>query len=213
MKHTKYPKTYHLPISKEVKNDDKTLKDYSNFEGNEVVVTVKMDGENTTLYHDGLHARSLNSKHNWTRDWLVAWYMSIKYFLPSDIALNVEYMYAKHSIEYNDLDHYVYILNAWKQYSNGIFFLSWDEVHELSERFEIPTPRVLYKGVWDEKKIKEIANTFDTTANEGFVVRNINSFPYDEFSKNVGKFVREGHVQTSDHWLKNTYKNKLKNDL
>lgn len=35
-----------------------------------VVITEKMDGENTTLYRDGLHARSLDSRHHPSRNWV-----------------------------------------------------------------------------------------------------------------------------------------------
>ena len=35
---------------------------------------------------------------------------------------------------------------------------------------------------------------------EGYVVRNVNSFSYDQFSKNVAKLVRKNHVQTSHNW-------------
>ena len=35
---------------------------------------------------------------------------------------------------------------------------------------------------------------------EGYVCRNIHSFPYAEFRKNVSKFVRPRHVKTDKHW-------------
>lgn len=44
-KYVKYPRTYHIPDSAGTK-DDKTLKDYSIFEGKNVIVSLKMDGEN-----------------------------------------------------------------------------------------------------------------------------------------------------------------------
>lgn len=57
MKH-KHPRTYHLPWSEEVHGDDKVLKSTAHFDGEEVVVTEKRDGENTSLYHNGyIHAR------------------------------------------------------------------------------------------------------------------------------------------------------------
>ena len=59
MKYKKYPRTFHLPFSKGSTSDDKFLKDYSNFENKDIIVTLKMDGENTTMYNDHIHARSL----------------------------------------------------------------------------------------------------------------------------------------------------------
>jgi hypothetical protein len=46
----KYPRTYHLPWSQDKTNDDKSLKDVSCFIDKEVVVSKKLDGENTTLF-------------------------------------------------------------------------------------------------------------------------------------------------------------------
>lgn len=58
-KYIKYPRTYHLPFSLGKTNDDKVLSNTDHFKGKMVVITEKMDGENTTLYSDYLHARSL----------------------------------------------------------------------------------------------------------------------------------------------------------
>lgn len=46
MKRYKYPRTYHLSSSPGKTSDDKVISDMSEFEGKEVVVTEKMDGEN-----------------------------------------------------------------------------------------------------------------------------------------------------------------------
>ena len=56
----KYPRTYHLPFSEGVQSDDKLLKNFNSLKDKEVVATLKMDGENTTLYHDNyMHTRRL----------------------------------------------------------------------------------------------------------------------------------------------------------
>ena len=69
----KYPSTFHHPSSPGVQSDDKiaTKKQLDSFVGEDVVILEKMDGENTTMYGhpDGFHARSIDSAHNWTRDW------------------------------------------------------------------------------------------------------------------------------------------------
>jgi len=43
----KYPRTYHLPWSPGVNSDDRIIQDLSGVKGKEVIVTLKMDGENT----------------------------------------------------------------------------------------------------------------------------------------------------------------------
>ncbi|MFT5465446.1 MAG: hypothetical protein ACI8UO_000541 [Verrucomicrobiales bacterium] len=56
----KYPRTLHLPWSPGSTNDDCFLNGVSHFEGREVVVTEKLDGENTSMYRGGIHARTLD---------------------------------------------------------------------------------------------------------------------------------------------------------
>ena len=56
----KYPRTPHLPWSPGLSSDDTRLGQARQFAGREVVVTEKLDGENTTLDRRGLHARSLD---------------------------------------------------------------------------------------------------------------------------------------------------------
>lgn len=64
MKHTKYPRTPHLPWSEGATSDDVFLNNCSHFEGKEVVVTEKLDGECTSMYHDKIHARSIDSRNH-----------------------------------------------------------------------------------------------------------------------------------------------------
>ena len=61
--YVKYPRTYHLPWSRPT-SDDKKLVDDSQFYGKHLVVTLKMDGENTSMYEDKIHARSIDSANN-----------------------------------------------------------------------------------------------------------------------------------------------------
>ena len=71
MERNKYPRTYHLPYSQSKTDDDKTLPNDDQFKGIEVVVTIKMDGENTTVYPDGyVHARSLDGTGYEWQNWL-----------------------------------------------------------------------------------------------------------------------------------------------
>ena len=65
----KYGRTYHLPQSPGVTSDDKVLRDLSVLAAaEEVIFTEKMDGENTTIYNDGCHARSPDSGYHPSRD-------------------------------------------------------------------------------------------------------------------------------------------------
>ena len=58
--------------------------------------------------------------------------------------------------------------------------------------------RTVYKGIFDEKLIRNIQLPFDT--DEGYVIRLAESFRYRDFKTSCGKFVRKNHVRTHGHW-------------
>lgn len=100
---TKYPRTPHLPGSLGCTSDDKVLATTSHFAGKAVIVSEKMDGENSTIYNDGYHARSIDSRHHPSRDWLTAFHATVAYKIPAGWRLCGENLYARHSIPYVDL--------------------------------------------------------------------------------------------------------------
>lgn len=96
----KYPKTLHLPFSPGSTSDDKMLS-YTDFENNFhkrfLLVTEKMDGENTTLGRDYTHARSLDSRHHPSRDWVKRFHSDISHNIPEDWRICGENLFAKHN--------------------------------------------------------------------------------------------------------------------
>jgi len=60
IKYEKHPRISHVPWSKFSDKDD-LFGDVDALKNVEVVVLEKRDGENTTLYRDYHHARSINS--------------------------------------------------------------------------------------------------------------------------------------------------------
>ena len=80
----KYPTTPHLPFSPGLQNDDRRIQTLAGFEGREIVVTEKMDGENTTMGIDYIHARSLDSRHHPSRDWVKKFWGEINYLILQD---------------------------------------------------------------------------------------------------------------------------------
>lgn len=200
----KYPRTPHLPWSEGVNSDDISLFSISCFENKRVVVTEKMDGENTTLYKDYIHARSLDSKDHQSRHWVKTFWSNVRFSIPENYRVCGENLYAQHSIEYDNLKSYFYGFSIWNE--NNIC-LSWDDTEEWFELLGITSVPVLYRGMFDEKEIKSLF--YDGI--EGYVVRLENSFSYDEFGSSVAKFVRKNHVQTDSHWMyKTVIPNKLK---
>ena len=199
MTHQKYPRTYHLPGSPGMTSDDKILKSFDRFEGQEIVVTLKMDGENTTLYHDGCHARSLDSRHHESRNWIKRFHGEIKHLIPHDWRICGENLYAKHSIEYDDLQSYFYGFSIWDNVKNVA--LSWDETVYGFNELGITPVEVVDRFIFDLKKIQDIVESLDTEKTEGVVIRVADEFHFSDFDKCVAKWVRSGHVQTDTHWM------------
>ena len=192
----KYPRTPHLPWSPGNTHDDVLLSDTKCFEGKEVIVTEKMDGENTSIYCDGVHARSTDSSHHPSRSWVKALQAQISAEIPPGWRLCGENMYAEHSIPYTDLESYFYLFAV---YNDENICLSWNDTKEWASLLDLPLPRILYSGIWDKKKIQQISiNEADC---EGYVVRIADSFEYSAFAESTGKWVRKNHVQTDTHWL------------
>jgi len=194
----KYPRTFHLPWSKTISNDDKILKNLDHFLDQEVVVTLKLDGENTTLGRDYSHARSLDGSPHPSRDWLKNFHATFSHEIPKGFRVCGENLYAKHSIHYSNLKSYLYVFSIWNDKNEA---LSWDETIEWCSLLGLCHVPVLYRGLWDEGVIKSLyKESFQGNQMEGYVVRLARSFHYDDFNKSIAKMVREHHVQTLEHW-------------
>ncbi|GAB2973891.1 hypothetical protein GCM10023080_042720 [Streptomyces pseudoechinosporeus] len=193
---THYPRTRHLPWSPGATADDLRVTDLSGLRGREVVVTEKLDGENTTLYADGLHARSLDSAHHPSRAWVKALQGRIGPAIPEGWRVCGENMYARHSIAYEDLDSWFYGFSVWD--ADGRC-LDWDRTVTYLRGLGIPVPRVLWRGVFDERVLRALR--LDPVRQEGYVVRAVAAFGAQEFGQRVAKWVRAGHVRTDTHWM------------
>lgn len=195
--YVKYPRTYHLPWSPGMNDDDRMMKDLSAFEGQRVVVTEKMDGENTTGYRDYIHARSVDGRSHSSQDWVKQFWSQRMYELPEGWRLCGENLYAKHSIPYDQLPSFFMGFSIWDE---RMTCLSWDETLEWFELLDIVPVPVLYDGLYDPDVIKDLWNDEDHATSEGYVLRVADEFAYSDFRKCVGKFVRQDHVQTRQHW-------------
>ncbi|WP_406271901.1 AAA family ATPase [Streptomyces sp. NBC_00191] len=191
-----YPRTPHLSWSPGAASDDVRAGDLSPLLGREVVVTEKLDGENTTLYADGLHARSLDSAHHPSRAWVKALQGRIGAQIPRGWRVCGENLFARHSIAYEDLESWFYGFSVWD--GDGRC-LDWDRTVRFLRRLGVPVPRVLWRGVFDERALRALR--LDTARQEGYVVRTVEGFGQDEFGQRVAKWVRGGHVQTDTHWM------------
>jgi hypothetical protein len=193
----KYPRTMHLPWSEGMHDDDRMIRDLSAFIGKRVVVTEKMDGENTTLYTHATHARSVDGRHHYSRDWVKNFWAKIKHNIPEGWRVCGENLYAEHSIRYK-LKSYFQGFSIWTEDN---FCQSWDDTLEYFELLGVEPVKEKYRGVFDEKAIRALYQDNDWGTCEGYVVRLEESFHISQFRKCVAKFVRKNHVQTGKHWL------------
>ena len=193
----KYNRTYHLPWSLGSTSDDKFMPNTEHFKGKKIVITKKMDGENTNMYSDRIHARSIDSKHHDSRNWVKGLWGQIKNEIPEDWRICGENLYAKHSLFYEDLETYFMAFSVWNEKNEC---LSWADTVDICDMLKIQMVPVIAIMDYDEEFLKRLANELDTNKDEGYVIRNYESFHYDDFSTNVGKWVRPKHVTSSKHW-------------
>lgn len=201
----KYPKTSHFYFSPGATSDDKISEDLLCFVDREIIITEKLDGENTTMMNDIIFARSIDSADHPSRHWVKGLWGSIKHDIPDGWKICGENLYATHSLHYTNLPSYFMVFSIWDE--NDIC-LSWDDTVTLCGYLKLETVPVLWRGIFNEEHIKSFK--VNTEIQEGFVVRVADAFPFEDFSKSVIKWVREGHVTSDDHWM---YKKIIPNEL
>lgn len=196
-KRVKYQRTFHVPDSPGLHDDDKMLPSYDIYEGEDVVITLKMDGENTAMYNDFIHARSIDGRSHPSRDWVKQFHSTIAYMIPETFRIYGENLYAKHSIGYDNLESFFMGFQVW----DSLTCLSYDETLEYFELLGITPVPELWRGKFSRDALLEQAKKLDTNKDEGLVIRKTRSFQYAEFRNCVAKWVRKGHVQTNKHWM------------
>lgn len=194
----KYPSTPYHYLTPGRDPNDKVLDTNAHFLGKNVVITEKMDGESFTGYSNGSsHARSIDSQHHFTRDWVKKFWAERFYNLPYGWRVNGENTWAQHSIKYDDLESYFFGFAIWDQHNNC---LSWDDtLHWFKELDILPVP-VLYRGEYSDQVVKDTMASLDLNKHEGIVIRLESGYTYADFGKSLCKLVRPNHVQTDEHW-------------
>ena len=210
---SKYNRTYHLPFSPGSTNDDRISSSVASLLGIDVVITEKLDAENCGMERGGVYARShaAYTESPWSRK-VRQIHSLIKNSIDEGVFIFGENMEGIHSIEYTNLTSYFYIFGV----RDNNIWVPWETVEEYSFLLDLPTVPVLFKGVINtEKELKQIVEDLVSQPSalggqrEGIVIRNAGMFHNDDFSQNVMKWVRRGHVQTDEHWTRNWKKARL----
>ena len=215
----KYPRTYHLPYSPGATKDDKKLQDdwFKYYQGKEIVITEKLDGENIHMNQKDCYARSdgAPTRSPWSRniwDPQEGLYWRIKSLIGPNETIFGENLYGEHSIHYNKLTDYFHLFAA----NDGFNWYSWDNVKGFAQIMDIPHVPELWRGIVNkEKDLEDLVNkcvhvpSIFGDQREGVVVRLAKSFPIEDFSKYVCKWVRPNHVTTDEHWTRNWKKAEL----
>lgn len=215
----KYPRTFHLPFSPGATNDDKIAKNVDFLLNTPLILLEKIDGSNLSINKDNVFARTHSGppKH-YSFNFAKSIHASIKHKLVDGLDYFGEYCYAKHSIAYSELPGY-FLLFGIRAYIDGNgWWKSWGSVKSFAKTLDIPTVPELEKI--QVSSAKELQKAVEKHMNEpsvcggereGIVVRLAEAFSVREFSKANLKYVRQNHVQTSEHWMnQEIIPNKLK---
>lgn len=215
MNKIRYPSIPHLPFSESLQTDDTFISSLEYLKrADEIIVSDKLDGENTSMYRDDIHARSINAHSHPSRDWVRRFHGVFCHEIPDNMRIIGENVYAKHSIEYSNMPSYFFVFAIWID----DIVLAWNETLEWIDLFNqyliecVPNDTsfrlysvpILYSGSWNEEMVKQCytGKSFESSAQEGFVVRDAGSFRVSEYPLRAAKFVRRNHIQPSaKHWL------------
>jgi len=211
----KYPRTYHLSSSKGLCNDDRMLiPEYEDklLQNKDLIILEKLDGSNACITKDAPYGRShaAPTQNPWDKDLIEKWKL-IRYEI-GELEIYCENMYGIHSIEYTGLTSYLYIFGI--RTPDGVW-LDWDTVTEWSTLLGIPTVPLLWRGQTNSIELNKLITTFVAEGSkllgtmEGVVVKTANSYTDEEWEWSIAKWVRKGHVQTSEHWTRTWKKTKL----
>lgn len=200
MLRVKYPSTLYLP-SKDTKPQDTYNGNLSHME--KLVITEKMDGENTSMYNNGIHFRSLDSSDSTptlrdSRNWVRALHASIQSHIPSNLRIIGENLFAKHTIHYSDLSSYFQVFMI---INDKDWVYSWASTQAIAENLGLHVVREADIINSKDLNLDNIRIEIDRNPNlEGYVIRNNNGFKFEDFSSNVFKVVKPNFVQTDTHW-------------
>ncbi len=223
----KYGRTFHYPFSPGASNDDRINEDYWSdiSKIGRIIHTEKLDGENNCLNSFGVFARShaAPAVSQWTAALRQRWSL-IRHDL-GNYEIFGENLFAIHSIRYPEIEDHFFVF-AVREHDQ---WLSWEETCFIAGAFDLAvvplleTITSLPRKTDYERTITQLAaqqSVFGSVdvadqepcSREGIVTRNMDAYSVHDFHRNVFKYVRQGHVKTSEHWTKSWERAPLKQE-
>lgn len=205
LRYVKHPRLHHLPFSPGLTKGDRRMPTIQDLTREEISVSIKLDGEQTTLYTDHVHPRALEYSHRgpaqseakrlWSRT---------GYLIPQDWRVSVENLTEVHTIRYHDLSSLFPVHSIWNDQN---ICLSVDETAEWAALLNLQMVPEIYRGPYDENVLRELVRELhDSEKVEGIVVRASRAFPFHEHPRMVGKYVHQEFAQRRDaqHGIRRT---------
>jgi hypothetical protein len=207
----KYPHTPYLPFTQSAKLEvinDCGYADLEKFVDMPLVITIKMDGSNCLLTSEKVCARNAYSANHKSFDLMKAEHSKIQHLIPPNIQIFGEWLYAKHSIHYCEINHNKLdgLFQLFAVYDkNTTLWQSWDTVKQWAKILGVVTVPIInevsYSSTFElAGKISAVGESIVHHGHEGIVIRNKYPFYWGRFSENIAKYVRANHVQTDKHW-------------
>lgn len=195
----KYPRIYHIPGSPGTSSDDRilTLEQWQILATSPVVATEKMDGENTTMTSEKIHARSEDSLDHPSRHYVKALHGAIRSTIAPGWRVVGENLFARHSVAYSDLADWFQVFAVFDPMGN---LLSHRNIEEYARQRGLQTVPVLGEFPSGREAVEALKD-FDTDTQEGFVLRTPGVILPKWHEAGVAKWVRAKHVTTGHHWM------------
>lgn len=200
----KYPRIPHLPWSPGTAPDDRRLPDTTALLDRPLVITEKLDGSNLCMTAVDVFARThAHAPRHASFDMAKGLWAGIRLRIPKEHSVFGEWLYARHSIEYQALPGYFVVFGV-RDDTTGAWH-PWDQTARVASDLGLPAAPVLWTGrVGTEDELREQVERLARQPSafggprEGVVVRL--AAPITDFDVSVAKWVRAGHVRTDEHW-------------